>query len=153
MDEVKNCPPCPIVVKRACVAGTHGLYERVCSTDPVFACEKSCGNPLLCGNHFCVLGCHDRKAVACKQCPFKCAFTHPCGHPCVLDCHPKDVAHPVCVVPIRFRCYCTGTEFFIPCWQSKNNDNVHRKRQVRDREEEREILFYFFKNSSFFCSP
>ncbi|AQK90343.1 sequence-specific DNA binding transcription factor [Zea mays] len=53
------CPPCKEVVLVSCF-GQHLGQERTmpcCKWRP-FPCENLCGNPLLCGNHYCTKSCH-----------------------------------------------------------------------------------------------
>ncbi|OEL35980.1 NF-X1-type zinc finger protein NFXL2 [Dichanthelium oligosanthes] len=53
------CPPCKEVVLVPCF-GQHLGQERAmpcCKWRP-FPCQNLCGNPLLCGNHYCTKSCH-----------------------------------------------------------------------------------------------
>ncbi|GAM20809.1 hypothetical protein SAMD00019534_039840 [Acytostelium subglobosum LB1] len=52
-----QCKPCLVPQDRLCV-GEHGAKTMKCSEDPVYSCDKQCGNRLECGNHSCTSQCH-----------------------------------------------------------------------------------------------
>ena len=126
--EKVSCEPCAMTVQRMCI-GEHKEFDRVCSSDPVFACAAQCGNALRCGNHKCQLGCHVIGAGDdCKQCSLRCSFQFAhCLHACSLPCHPSTVKHPTCVLPIRKMCYCDLTEVKFECWETQDKEFVDKR--------------------------
>lgn len=126
------CEPCPIVVKRACL-GDHKQFEKVCSTDPLFPCSSKCGQLLLCGNHTCQLQCHkveEEGKSCCWQCEQNCSHKYEdCEHQCILKCHPKSVPHPICEHKIKMECYCTLTTLEFKCFETKDKELVHERKQ------------------------
>lgn len=127
--EKVDCPPCAMVVKRQCV-GKHETFDKVCSTDPVFSCDRACGGALLCENHTCPLPCHNKATSECRQCPRKCSFKFSnCPHVCRLDCHPKTISHPTCVERCFQNCYCGAKTIEFECFQTHDEALVHERRQ------------------------
>lgn len=130
------CPPCKEVVLVSCF-GQHLGQERAmpcCKWRP-FPCENLCGNPLLCGNHYCTKSCHvlevplnhpegDRTtsiskvnalAMPCEQCNLPCQRVRepPCSHPCPLPCHLNDC--PSCKVLVKRPCHCGAMVHAFEC--------------------------------------
>ena len=51
------CPACKVAVQGTCRGG-HEQQMQPCCSAQAFSCERSCGQPLACGNHSCSKPCH-----------------------------------------------------------------------------------------------
>ena len=52
------CPACKVAVQVTCRGG-HEQQMQPCCSAQAFSCDRSCGQPLACGNHSCSKPCHE----------------------------------------------------------------------------------------------
>ncbi|CAO2161157.1 unnamed protein product [Urochloa humidicola] len=145
------CPPCKEVVLVLCY-GQHLGQERAmpcCKWRP-FPCQNLCGNPLLCGNHYCTKSCHvlevplnqpegepiasvskeNTLAEPCEQCNLPCQRVRepPCSHRCPLPCHLSDC--PPCKVLVKKPCHCGA---MVHAFECVFFNNLKAKEQLKVR--------------------
>ncbi|KAJ3346912.1 FKBP12-associated protein [Allomyces javanicus] len=112
------CPPCAVLVQRACRC-TGTALPVPCHRADVPACGERCARTMPCG-HRCAKVCHaatDEQAresgapVSDCECRDACGMRRAksCGHACTAPCHPANVACEdagPCGVMVRRACAC-----------------------------------------------
>jgi len=124
--------------------------QMPCSKWRPFPCQNLCGNPLLCGNHYCTKSCHvlevplkqiegdpiasvnkeNALAEPCEQCDLPCQRVRepPCSHRCPLPCHLSDC--PPCKVLVKKPCHCGAMVHAFECVYF---NNLKAKEQLKVR--------------------
>ena len=102
------CPPCPVMVERACHCGATTARVRCSAAVAVRSCGQVCGRTLECGTHTCTAPCHEGPCEPCGRDEAQQCY---CGHqrrtaPCGdgdMDREPVAV-EPAAEPPRTFRC-------------------------------------------------
>eukprot|EP01130_Rhizamoeba_saxonica_P001834 TRINITY_DN11669_c0_g1_i1.p1 TRINITY_DN11669_c0_g1~~TRINITY_DN11669_c0_g1_i1.p1 ORF type:complete len:982 (+),score=162.28 TRINITY_DN11669_c0_g1_i1:289-2946(+) len=116
-----ECPPCSTIVVRECYGKHRTIRVRCTSTER--SCGETCGKPLSCGEHTCIMKCHDGECEPnvidgeITSCGQKCnKLLSKCMHRCELPCHPgEECIEEECTRPIKVYCECRRISENIPC--------------------------------------
>ncbi|XP_064102062.1 protein shuttle craft-like [Macrobrachium nipponense] len=119
-----NCPPCTILVDKPCF-GNHKTMKSTPCYLKALSCGSVCNKPLSCGQHNCLLVCHEQPCVAPgSSCPQKCLKSRDsCGHPCGSACHTGPCPDVTCKEMVIITCGCGHRTSMLKC---SENDREYR---------------------------
>lgn len=115
-------PTCEVGIPIICIGG-HDTSMLACHSAKALSCGRPCGRSLNCGNHKCMLECHNVSDVHnedqdenCEDCIENCSIQRPlgCTHTCPRqNCHKPPCKK--CIVPMKSKCFCGLIDIHYRC--------------------------------------